>query len=361
MSEKGMIAMSGGVDSSVAALLTLQGGADCVGVTLKLFENADVGESREKTCCSLADAEDARRVAYAIGIPHYVFDFSEDFRRDVLDRFAREYLEGRTPNPCIDCNRFIKFKRLTRRAADMGFDFVATGHYARISRDAGSGRMLLLRAADASKDQSYVLYAMTQEELARTRFPLGALRKREVREIAAENDFVNARKRDSQDICFVRDGKYADFIEQYTGAACPPGDFTDGAGTVIGRHRGHIRYTIGQRRGLGLALRTPLYVREKRAGDNTVVLSPEKDLYSRVLEARNINLIAAERLDRPLRVTAKLRYAQEASAATVWQTDGDALRVEFDAPQRAVAAGQAVVLYDGDIVIGGGDIITGGK
>ncbi|MDR2131884.1 MAG: tRNA 2-thiouridine(34) synthase MnmA, partial [Clostridiales Family XIII bacterium] len=187
------------------------------------------------------------------------------------------------------------------------------------------------------------------------------LRKREVREIAAENDFVNARKRDSQDICFVRDGKYADFIERYTGAVCPPGDFTDGAGAVLGRHRGHIRYTIGQRKGLGLALRAPLYVREKRARDNIVVLSPEEALYSRVLEARNINLIAVERLAGPLRVTAKLRYAQEASAATVWQTDEDALRVEFDAPQRAVASGQAVVLYDGDVVIGGGDIAIGGK
>ncbi|MDR2355087.1 MAG: tRNA 2-thiouridine(34) synthase MnmA [Clostridiales Family XIII bacterium] len=356
MSEKAVIAMSGGVDSSVAALLSLQSGASCVGVTLKLFENADVGESREKSCCSLADAEDARRVAYAVGMPHYIFDFSEDFRRDVMDRFVREYREGRTPNPCIDCNRFIKFGRLTRRAADMGFDCVVTGHYARISHDAGSGRRLLLRAADPSKDQSYVLYAMTQEQLARTRFPLGNLRKREVREIAAENAFINARKRDSQDICFVRDGKYADFIEAYTGEGCLPGDFTDGGGRVLGRHRGLIRYTVGQRKGLGLALPAPLYVREKRAVSNTVVLCPERDLYSRVLEARDINLIAAERIDRPLRVAAKLRYAQEARAATVWQTGEDALRVEFDEPQRAVACGQAVVLYDGDTVIGGGTI-----
>jgi tRNA-specific 2-thiouridylase len=357
MSEKALIAMSGGVDSSVAALLSLQSGTTCVGVTLKLFENDDVGESREKSCCSLSDAEDARRVAYTVGIPHYVFDFSEEFRRTVIDRFAREYLEGRTPNPCIDCNRFIKFKRLTRRAADMGFDFVVTGHYARIVQASGGGRRLLLRAADASKDQSYVLYAMTQEQLAHTRFPLGDLRKREVREIAAENAFVNARKRDSQDICFVPSGKYADFIERYTGRPYPPGDFTDGNGTVLGRHRGHIRYTVGQRKGLGLALPAPLYVREKRAAGNIVVLSPREDLYSRVIEARNINLIAAERLDRPLRVAAKLRYTHEACAATVWQTDEDALRVEFDEPQRAAASGQALVLYDGDVVIGGGTII----
>jgi tRNA-specific 2-thiouridylase len=357
MSEKALIAMSGGVDSSVAALLTRQSGATCVGVTLKLFENADVGESREKSCCSLADAEDARRVAYAVGMPHYVFDFSEDFRRAVIDRFAREYIEGRTPNPCIDCNRFIKFKRLTRRAADMGFDFVVTGHYARIVRDAGGERRLLLRAADASKDQSYVLYAMTQEQLARTRFPLGDLHKRAVREIAEENAFVNAKKRDSQDICFVPDGKYADFIERYTGRRYPPGDFTDESGTVIGRHRGHIRYTIGQRKGLGLALPAPYYVREKRAASNTVVLCPKEGLYSRVLEARDINLIAADKIDRPLRVAAKLRYTQAACAATVWQTGEDALRVEFDEPQRAAASGQAVVLYDGEVVIGGGTIV----
>ncbi|MDR1573130.1 MAG: tRNA 2-thiouridine(34) synthase MnmA [Clostridiales Family XIII bacterium] len=357
MNEKALIAMSGGVDSSVAALLTLQSGVACVGVTLKLFENADVGESREKSCCSLADAEDARRVAYAMGIPHYVFDFSEDFRREVIDRFAREYGEGRTPNPCIDCNRFIKFKRLMRRAEDMGFDCVTTGHYARITRDAGNGRLLLLRAADTSKDQSYVLYAMTQAQLARTRFPLGALHKREVREIAAENGFVNARKRDSQDICFVPDGKYADFIEQYTGRKFPAGDFVEAGGTVLGRHRGLIRYTIGQRKGLGLTLPAPLYVREKRARDNAVVLCPEKELYSRVLEARDINLIATERIDRSLRVAAKVRYSQEARAATVWQTGEDALRVEFDEPQRAVTSGQAVVLYDGDTVVGGGTIV----
>jgi tRNA-specific 2-thiouridylase len=357
VSEKALIAMSGGVDSSVAALLTLRSGAMCVGVTLKLFDNEDVGESREKSCCSLADAEDARCVAYSLGMPHYVFDFSEDFRRGVIDRFVREYVCGHTPNPCIDCNRFIKFKRLMRRAADMDFDCVVTGHYARISRDAGSGRTLLRRAADTSKDQSYVLYAMTQEELAHTRFPLGGLNKSEVREIAAENGFINARKRDSQDICFVQSGKYADFIETYTGEQYPEGDFVDTDGTVLGRHRGLIRYTIGQRRGLGLALPAPLYVREKRIRGNTIVLCPEQGLYSRVVEARDINLIAADSLGGPLRVTAKLRYSQDDRAATVWQTDENMLRVEFDEPRRAAASGQAVVLYDGDIVIGGGTIV----
>ncbi|MDR1245979.1 MAG: tRNA 2-thiouridine(34) synthase MnmA [Clostridiales Family XIII bacterium] len=357
MSEKALIAMSGGVDSSVAALLTLRSGAACVGVTLKLFENADVGESSEKSCCSLTDAGDARRVAHTLGIPHYVFDFSDEFRRCVIDRFAREYIEGRTPNPCIDCNRFIKFKRLMRRMAEMDFDCVVTGHYARAKYDAGSGRRLLKRAADASKDQSYVLYAMTQEQLAHTRFPLGDLRKREVREIAAENNFVNARKRDSQDICFVPGGKYADFIEIYTGRQYPPGDFVDASGAVLGRHRGLIRYTVGQRKGLGLALTEPLYVREKRIRDNTVVLGAEKYLYSRVVEARDINLIATETIPGSFRVAAKLRYSQEARAATVWQTGEDSLRVEFDEPQRAAASGQAVVLYDGDTVIGGGTIV----
>jgi tRNA-specific 2-thiouridylase len=357
MSERAVIAMSGGVDSSVAALLTLRSGAECVGVTLKLFENADVGESREKSCCSLADAGDAGRVAHSLGMPHYVFDFSEDFRSGVIDRFAREYTRGRTPNPCIDCNRFIKFKRLMRRTTDMGFDCVVTGHYARISRDAGSKRMLLKRAADMSKDQSYVLYSMTQEQLTHTRFPLGDLHKRNVREIASENGFVNARKRDSQDICFVPNGKYADFIEMYTGRQYPPGDFVDANGVVLGRHRGLIRYTIGQRKGLGLALPEALYVCEKRVRDNAVVLGAEKDLYSRVVEARDINLIATEAISGHLRVAAKLRYSQEARAAAVWQTGEDSLRVEFDEPQRAVTSGQAVVLYDGDTVIGGGTIV----
>jgi tRNA-specific 2-thiouridylase len=349
--------MSGGVDSSVAAALAVQDGLECVGVTLKLFGNDDVAAPRESACCSLADAEDARRVAYALGVPHYVFDFSEDFRRDVIGRFVGEYMGGRTPNPCIDCNRFIKFRRLMERMAAMGFDYTVTGHYARVSRDAASGRWLLMAAADAAKDQSYVLYAMTQAQLAHTLFPLGGMKKAEVRSAAAGRGFVNAKKRESQDICFVPEGRYADFISRCVGEDLPEGDFIDAGGRVLGRHRGLARYTVGQRRGLGLALPAPLYVLEKRVSDNTVVLAPERDLYSRALEARDINLIACGRLERPLRVAAKLRYGQAASPATAEQTGEDRLRVEFDEAQRAVAGGQSVVLYDGDIVVGGGVIV----
>jgi tRNA-specific 2-thiouridylase len=357
MNEKAIIAMSGGVDSSVAALIMKREGLECVGVTLKLFENDDVGVGRDKSCCSLADAEDARRVSYALGIPHYVFDFSGDFKSGVIDRFISAYAEGRTPNPCIDCNRRIKFRRLMRRMEAMAFDYVVTGHYARVSRAAGGGRYLLQRALDPRKDQSYVLYAMTQDQLAHIKFPLGELKKTEVREIAAENGFVNARKRDSQDICFVPEGRYADFIERYTGREWPPGDFVDASGAVLGRHRGLIRYTVGQRRGLGLALAAPMYVRELRAADNTVVLSPDGDLYTRRLEARDVNLIACDRLERPLRVQAKIRYSHEAGPATLTQLDADLLRVDFDEAQRAVTGGQAVVFYDGDIVVGGGVIV----
>lgn len=349
--------MSGGVDSSVAAFLSREDGMDCVGVTLKLFQNDDVGASRADACCSLADAEDARRVSYALGLPHYVFDFSEDFRENVIDRFVRAYREGRTPNPCIDCNRYIKFHRLLQRMHAMAFDRIVTGHYARICRDDAGGRWLLKTARDAGKDQSYVLYAMTQAQLSHTRFPLGELHKSQVRAIAAQLDFVNARKRDSQDICFVQTGGYADFIEAYTGAPCPPGDFVDTEGRVLGRHRGIIRYTIGQRKGLHLALPAPLYVCAKHPADNTVTLAENDALYKRALDARAINLIPFDRISQPIRARAKTRYNQQAQPATVWQTDDDALHVEFDAPQRAIAPGQALVLYGDEVVLGGGTIL----
>lgn len=353
MKNKAIIAMSGGVDSSVAAYIIKEQGFDTIGVTLRLFTNEDAGIC-EKSCCSLSDIEDARTVARRLGMEHYVFNFNDDFKTHVIDRFIDAYENGRTPNPCIDCNRFIKFRRLLQRAQELEYDYVVTGHYARIAKE--NGRYVLKKGLDTKKDQTYVLYSLTQEQLAHTILPLGELTKPQVREIAREQGFINARKHDSQDICFVPDGDYAEFIEQYTGKNYPCGDFVDLDGNVLGTHKGVIRYTRGQRKGLGLALPKPMYVCRTELDKNLVVLGDNDDLFSTSLDAADINLMAVERLDAPIRVQAKIRYSQSASDATVWQTADDRIHVEFDVPQRAITRGQAVVLYDGDTVVGGGVI-----
>lgn len=345
------------MDSSVAAYLMKAQGYDCIGVTMKLFHNEDTGVPDARACCSLEDVEDARSVAFRLGIPYYVFNFSDCFEAEVIGRFTAAYENGRTPNPCIDCNRFLKFDKLHRRAQELGYDFVATGHYARIEYDEALGRYLLKKAADPGKDQSYVLYTLTQAQLAHTKFPLGGMTKPEVREIAQEQGFVNARKRDSQDICFVPNGDYADFIERRTGKKCPEGNFIDRDGHILGRHRGIIRYTVGQRKGLGLSLPEPMYVCAVNPEDNTVVLGREAELYTRTLTAKDINLISVPCIEKPLRVKAKIRYRQAEQQASVTQTDADTLKIEFDAPQRAATKGQSVVLYDGDTVVGGGTIV----
>ena len=296
-------------------------------------------------------------MAFRLGIPYYVFNFSARFEAEVIGRFTAAYENGRTPNPCIDCNRFLKFDKLHRRAQELGYDFVATGHYARIEYDEALGRYLLKKAADPGKDQSYVLYTLTQAQLAHTKFPLGGMTKPEVREIAQEQGFVNARKRDSQDICFVPNGDYADFIERRTGKKCPEGNFIDRDGHILGKHRGIIRYTVGQRKGLGLSLPEPMYVCAVNPEDNTVVLGREAELYTRTLTAKDINLISVPCIEKPLRVKAKIRYRQAEQQASVTQTDTDTLKIEFDAPQRAATKGQSVVLYDGDTVVGGGTIV----
>jgi len=350
MCKKAIIAMSGGVDSSVAAALMLEQGFQCVGVTLKLFH----GESR---CCSLADVNDAKNVAFNLGMDHYVLNFTEEFDRQVVRRFVETYEQGATPNPCIDCNRYIKFNLLLLRTQQLDFDFLVTGHYARVTQDSASGRFLLQKALDDKKDQSYVLYCLTQYQLERVRFPLGELSKNEVRKIAEERKFVNAAKGESQDICFVPDGDYGNFIEGYTGKKYPPGDIIDLEGKTIGRHRGLIRYTTGQRRGLGVAANTPVYVVSKSTVDNTVTLGPDAALFSKSLAAKNINLIACTDIKKPMRVMVKTRYLQTAQSATAEQTGEDNLRIDFDEPQRAITAGQAAVMYDGDIVVGGGTIV----
>ena len=353
MNNRAIIAMSGGVDSSVAAYIMKQRGYDIMGVTLRLFNNDDAG-IKEKSCCSLSDVEDAKSVARRLGIEHYTFNFSGDFKSQVIDRFIDAYEHCRTPNPCIDCNRYIKFKRLLERAYELDCDYVVTGHYARI--EPHNGRFILKKGLDNTKDQSYVLYSMTQEQLRHTILPLGGLAKSEVREIAQAEGFINAKKHDSQDICFVPDGDYASFIERYAGKSYPNGDFVDFSGNILGEHKGLIRYTIGQRKGLGLALPKPMYVCSICPERNTVILGDNADLFARGLDAEDINLITTDRLDAPVRVEAKIRYSQSAKPATVWQTDNNKIHVEFDEPQRAITKGQAVVLYDGETVVGGGTI-----
>jgi tRNA-specific 2-thiouridylase len=354
MGRKALIAMSGGVDSSVAAFLMKQAGYDCVGVTMKLFQNEDAGVSRTRTCCSLDDVEDARSVARRLGILYYVFNFSEEFKSQVIGRFIAAYESGTTPNPCIDCNRYLKFDRLFQRARELGCEAVVTGHYARIEMQ--DDRYVLKKAVDRSKDQSYVLYSLTQEQLTHVRFPLGELSKSEVRSIAEAHGFCNAEKPDSQDICFVPDGDYAAFLERYTGKFYPSGDVLDLSGQVIGQHRGAVRYTIGQRKGLGLALNEPVYVCCKDMAANTVTVGPGRALLSRELWADDMNWISIDCLSKPMRAYAKIRYRQTEQPATVYPDERGKIRILFDKPQRAVTAGQAVVLYNGDTVVGGAKI-----
>jgi len=355
-----LVAMSGGVDSSVAAKLLVDQGHEVSGVTLKLFGSEDIclDEEATRTCCALSDVKDAKAVAYKLGIEHFVYNFRDLFREKVVDHFVASYLAGQTPNPCIDCNRWIKFDRLIERAIVLGFDYVATGHYAWVERDDASGRYALLRGADRTKDQSYVLYSLTQDQLAHTLFPLGKMDKVTVRRIAEDAGLVNARKPDSQDICFVPDGDYPAFIEKASPGSIRPGDFLDVSGAVIGRHKGVAHYTIGQRRGIAAAFGKPMYVVAKDARRNTVTLGDNADLFSTSLVADDVNLIPFDALTEPLAVTAKIRYNQTEQAARAYPLDGGKIRVDFDQPQRAVTEGQAVVLYSGESVVGGGTIVS---
>lgn len=357
MNQKVMVGMSGGVDSSVAASLLMDAGYEVSGVTLHLYNNEDVGV-RKRTCCSIADVEDARSVAARLGIEHFVFNFGTEFKRDVIKRFAQGYERGETPNPCIDCNRYIKFGKMLERAKLLGVDFIATGHYARVEQNPENGRWLLKKAKDVTKDQTYVLYSMTQDELAHTLFPLGGLCKTEVRKIAEERGFINARKPDSEDICFVPDGDYAGFLERVMGLRQPTGNFVDRDGKVLGTHKGLIHYTIGQRKGLGLSFESPKYVLKKDKVSNTVVLGDNKDLFRDRFIVGDVNLIALETLTEPITVGVKVRYSQSESPATLYPLADGKVEVRFQEPQRAVTPGQAAVFYDGDTVFGGGTILA---
>ncbi|MDD6021869.1 MAG: tRNA 2-thiouridine(34) synthase MnmA [Oscillospiraceae bacterium] len=354
MEKTALIAMSGGVDSSVAAYLTVSQGFKCMGTTMRLYTNEDLGLSRFHTCCSQKNIEDAAQVAFDLDIPYEVLDLTVDFKEKIIEKFIRTYESGGTPNPCIDCNRYMKFDKLLEFAEKNGLYYIVTGHYAAIEeRD---GRFLLKKALDPTKDQSYVLYSMTQRQLRHTLFPMGGLLKTETRKIAEQQGFINSKKPDSQDICFVPDGDYVKFMEEYTGRHYPDGDFINESGKIIGRHHGAVRYTVGQRKGLGLAFGKPVYVFKKDMKKNTVSVGDESLLFSKELSANDMNWIAFDAPNRPIRVKAKTRYRQAEQWATVYPNGADCIDLIFDEPQRAITSGQAVVLYDGDIVVGGGTI-----
>lgn len=352
LNKKAIAAMSGGVDSSVTALLLQQMGYDVTGVTLRLItpEEKAIGAM----CGSLTDAEDAKRVCDRLGVNHLTIDFTDAFRENVMERFCNAYLNGLTPNPCVDCNRYIKFDKMLECVRELDNDIFATGHYARVEKI--NDRYILKKAVDLSKDQSYFLYSLSQNQLSHVLFPLGEYTKPQVREIAAEHGFVNASKKDSQDICFIPDGDFAAFIKRYKDLKPRSGSFIDLNGNVLGPHEGAYQFTIGQRKGLGIALGKPAYVLATDIDKNTVTLGDNEDLFNKRLWADDINLITTDKITAPLKVTAKIRYSHHAAEAVVEQTDDNKIIVEFTEPQRAVTPGQSVVLYDGDIVIGGGTV-----
>lgn len=337
-----IIAMSGGVDSSVAAFLMKDKGYDLRGVTLSLYNESE------------RDIRDAKSICDNLGFSHTTLNMKEEFTREVIEEFIKAYENSRTPNPCVVCNKRIKFGKLLDYTLGEGYNFLATGHYAQVEKI--GDRYILKKGKDTRKDQSYMLYSLSQHQLSHIILPLGGLSKDEVREIAEGNNLVTARKSDSQDICFVPEGKYAEFIENYLGKTYPEGDFVDLEGKVWGTHKGLIRYTVGQRKGLGLALPKPMYVCKLDPKNNAVILGDNEDLFKSELVAGDINFITCDKLSAPIKCEAKVRYSQSQQPATVWQTGENEIRVEFNEPQRAITPGQAVVLYDGDTVIGGGTI-----
>lgn len=358
--ERVLAAMSGGVDSSVAAALLVEQGFEVIGVTLNVWpERAASGPlDRVDACCSLAAVEDARRVADRLGIPHYTLNFRDIFADRVIANFCSEYISGRTPNPCIRCNAYVKFGALLKKAADLGARFVATGHHARVEYDQGRGRYLLRRGVDPDKDQSYVLYVMTQDQLAHTLMPVGNFHKSEVREMAASRGLPVAWKPESQEICFVPGDDYGAFLQEYVPDAARPGPILDKSGRVLGHHRGIVFYTVGQRRGLGLSGRAARYVIAIDPSRNALIVGDERDLYSSDLVAEDVNYISVAGLTGPTAFKAKIRYRSPEAQALASPLPDNRLAVHFEKPQRAITPGQAVVLYEDDLVAAGGTIAS---
>lgn len=354
---KVVVGMSGGVDSSVAAWLLKKQGYDVIGVTMQIWQDEEnIVQEENGGCCGLSAVDDARRVAAAIGIPYYVMNFKDEFQKSVIEYFTKEYLAGRTPNPCIACNRYVKWEALLQRSLSIGADYIATGHYARIEH-LPNGRYAIRRSATMEKDQTYALYNLTQEQLARTLMPVGEYSKDRIREMADEIGLLVAHKPDSQDICFVPDGDYASFIENTTDQVLQTGDFVTPEGKILGKHKGIIHYTVGQRKGLGLALGYPAFVLEIRPETNEVVIGTYEESLTYTVRANELNFMSVEQITEPVRVFAKIRYNHKGAWCTVEQTGEDEIVCTFDEPIRAATPGQAVVLYDGEYVLGGGTIL----
>ena len=355
---KVVVGLSGGVDSSVAAYLLKQAGHEVIGVTMQIWQEEENSIQEENGgCCGLSAVEDARRVAAMLEIPYYVMNFRSEFKEAVIDYFVAEYKAGRTPNPCIACNRYVKWESLYQRAREIGADCIATGHYSQIVK-LPNGRYALQKSVTDAKDQTYALYNLTQEHLEHTMMPVGAYSKDEIRRIAEEIGLLVANKPDSMEICFVPDDDYASFIEDYTGESFPEGNFVNTAGEVLGKHKGIIHYTVGQRKGLGIALGARAFVKEIRPEANEVVLATNEELFSDTVYADRVNFMSIPNLTEPMEVVAKIRYNHKGAKAVISMVDDDLLMVKFEEPQRAITPGQAVVLYDGDVVVGGATILS---
>ena len=358
MDKRYLVAMSGGVDSSVAALIVKNSGVQPIGITMRLYDNDRAGMCDTKTCCSMKDTDDARAVAAKLDFPYYVVNFMEGFKEKVIDKFVKTYIDGATPNPCIDCNRYMKFGALLERARQYECEKIVTGHYARVVYDEALGEWCLMKALDQSKDQTYVLYFLNQEQLSYLYLPLGEMTKAEARELAGSDGLINADKPDSQDICFVPDGDYARVIEEVLEKSIGEGNFVNSAGEVLGKHKGYYHYTIGQRRGLGISAPEPLYVTDIIPASNTVVLGSNEDLFTREVEASEWSFInSADAAKDEMRVSAKIRYRAKETAGVLYRTGEDRVKMIFDEPVRAVTKGQSLVAYDGERVVGGGVII----